>query len=231
MTVFNSGTGDRLYQAAIEAKTRKVITRYTADGATWSAWSVDASSMKAFGNVTMAVFNGRLYQAMRQFNALTPGVGKVWTRSTADGVTWSAWEYAGLKAKQPAALEVAAVNNQTRLYLAINSGGKVRTRYTANGEALVAGMQALGFRVFLDPAIQAPIIYTFHAPADPAYEFKRFYAEVRDRGFILYPGKLTQIETFRVGCIGAIGRNEMEQAVHAVALALQNLGIASGAPA
>ena len=133
MTVFNSGTGDRLYQAAIEAKTRKVITRYTADGATWSAWSVDASSMKAFGNVTMAVFNGRLYQAMRQFNALTPGVGKVWTRSTADGVTWSAWQYAGLKAKQPAALEVAAVNNQTRLYLAINSGGKVRTRYTANG--------------------------------------------------------------------------------------------------
>ena len=89
--------------------------------------------MKAFGNVTMAVFNGRLYQAMRQFNARTPGVGKVWTRSTADGVTWSAWEYAGLKAKQPAALEVAAVNNQTRLYLAINSGGKVRTRYTANG--------------------------------------------------------------------------------------------------
>ena len=133
MTVFNSGTGDRLYQTAIEAGTRKVITRYTSDGTTWSAWSVDASSMKAFGNVTMAVFNGRLYQAMRQFNALTPGVGKVWTRSTADGVTWSAWEYAGLKAKQPAALEVAAVNNQTRLYLAINSGGKVRTRYTANG--------------------------------------------------------------------------------------------------
>ena len=133
MTVFNPGTGDRLYQAAIEAGTRKVITRYTADGTTWSVWNVDASPMKAFGNVTMAVFNGRLYQAMRQFNALTPGVGKVWTRSTADGATWSAWEYAGLTAKQDAALEVAAVNNQTRLYLAINNGGKVRTRYTANG--------------------------------------------------------------------------------------------------
>ena len=49
--------------------------------------------------------------------------------------------------------------------------------------------------------------------------------------FGLYPGKLTQVETFRVGCIGAIGKVEMEQAVHAVALALQDMGIASGAPA
>ena len=51
------------------------------------------------------------------------------------------------------------------------------------------------------------------------------------RGFILYPGKLTQVETFRVGCIGAIGPNEMEQAVLAVAMALEDLGIASGEPA
>jgi len=58
---------------------------------------------------------------------------------------------------------------------------------------------------------------TFHAPADPRYEFKAFYAKVRDRGFILYPGKLTEVETFRVGCIGAIGPEEMQQAVHAIA--------------
>lgn len=44
-------------------------------------------------------------------------------------------------------------------------------------------------------------------------------------GFILYPGKLTQSETFRVGCIGAIGPNEMRQAVQAVALALQDMRI------
>ena len=50
-------------------------------------------------------------------------------------------------------------------------------------------------------------------------------------GFILYPGKLTQTETLRVGCIGAIGTAEMEQAVDAVALAMQELGIAHGVPA
>ena len=98
-------------------------------------------------------------------------------------------------------------------------------RYTANGAALVEGMRALGFRVFLDASIQAPIIYTFHAPADPAYEFKRFYAEVRDRGFVLYPGKLTQLETFRVGCIGAITPADMRGAVLAIGDALRAMGI------
>jgi glucosamine--fructose-6-phosphate aminotransferase (isomerizing) len=79
--------------------------------------------------------------------------------------------------------------------------------------------------------VQAPIIYTFHAPADPAYEFKRFYAEVRARGFILYPGKLTQLETFRVGCIGAIDASTMRGAVLAIADALKAMGVKTIAPA
>ncbi len=79
-------------------------------------------------------------------------------------------------------------------------------RYTENCAALVSGMRALGFRTFLPDALQAPIIVTFHSPPDPAYEFGEFYRRVRERGFILYPGKLTAVDTFRVGCIGAIGR-------------------------
>ncbi|WP_342617123.1 2-aminoethylphosphonate--pyruvate transaminase [Rhodoferax sp. GW822-FHT02A01] len=97
-------------------------------------------------------------------------------------------------------------------------------RYTSNCQTLVQGMQALGFQPFLEPAVQAPIIVTFHAPKVPGYVFKDFYAAVRERGFLLYPGKLTQIETFRVGCIGAIGSHEMQQAVHAIGLALRAMG-------
>ena len=104
-------------------------------------------------------------------------------------------------------------------------------RYSGNYRTLITGMARLGFRSFLDPTIQAPIIVTFHAPSHPKYDFKTFYAAVRARGFVLYPGKLTQVETFRVGCIGAIGSNEIEQAVHAVALALQDMGLASAASA
>jgi 2-aminoethylphosphonate-pyruvate transaminase len=72
---------------------------------------------------------------------------------------------------------------------------------------------------------------TFHAPADARYDFRRFYEAAKRHGFILYPGKLTQIETFRVGCIGAIGRNEMRQAVAAVADTLREMGIPDGTPA
>ena len=104
-------------------------------------------------------------------------------------------------------------------------------RYQSNCSTLVDGMAALGFKPFLDPAIQAPIIVTFHAPADPRYQFKTFYDIAKKNGFILYPGKLTQVETFRVGCIGAIGPVEMAQAVHAVALTLKEMGIASASPA
>lgn len=98
-------------------------------------------------------------------------------------------------------------------------------RYQDNCRTLVDGMQALGLKPFLKPQHQAPIIVTFHAPAHPAYDFRRFYAAAKQRGFMLYPGKLTTVETFRVGCIGAIGRLEMQQAVDAVGAALRELGI------
>jgi 2-aminoethylphosphonate-pyruvate transaminase len=97
-------------------------------------------------------------------------------------------------------------------------------RYTDNCRTLIDGMQALGFKPFLAPPLQAPIIVTFLAPGVPGYDFKALYAEVKRRGFILYPGKLTQVETFRVGCIGAIGPNEMRQAVQAVGDAMRALG-------
>jgi 2-aminoethylphosphonate-pyruvate transaminase len=104
-------------------------------------------------------------------------------------------------------------------------------RYTDNCGVLIDGLAELGFKPFLRPEIQAPIIVTFHAPASPNYDFKAFYQGAKKRGFILYPGKLTQLETFRVGCIGAIGRNEMMQAVAAVADTLREMNIPSGAPA
>ena len=106
-------------------------------------------------------------------------------------------------------------------------GGQVArgARYAANCATLIAGMKTLGFRPYLKPEVQAPIIVTFHAPADPAYDFKRFYAAVRDRGYILYPGKLTQVETFRIGCIGAIDSNELRNVVGAIADSMRGLGL------
>ncbi len=103
-------------------------------------------------------------------------------------------------------------------------------RYTENCAALVSGMRALGFKTFLPDELQAPIIVTFHSPPDPAYDFKEFYRRVRGRGFILYPGKLTAVDTFRVGCIGAIGADVLRSAVAAVAAVLNEMGVRRIAP-
>ena len=126
---------------------------------------------------------------------------------------------------------VAALSEAVTQY--VEEGGQPArlARYADNCRTLIDGMAALGFRPLLRAELQAPIIVTFHAPAHPAYDFRRFYEGAKARGFMLYPGKLTQIETFRVGCIGAIGRNEMNQAVQAVADTLREMGIPSGAPA
>ena len=103
-------------------------------------------------------------------------------------------------------------------------------RYRKNCDTLIEGMVALGFKPFLPRAIQAPVIVTFHAPGDANYAFKAFYDKVKARGYILYPGKLTQVETFRVGCIGAIDSNEMRNVVSAVAETLKEMGVKQVAP-
>jgi 2-aminoethylphosphonate-pyruvate transaminase len=98
-------------------------------------------------------------------------------------------------------------------------------RYANNCQVLLDDMAKLGLRSFLPAAIQAPIIVTFHAPKDPRYQFKEFYERVKAKGFILYPGKLTQVDTFRVGCIGHVNAPEMRAAVAAVAQVLQEMQV------
>lgn len=98
-------------------------------------------------------------------------------------------------------------------------------RYAQNCQTLLDGMAAIGLRSFLPAEIQAPIIVTFHAPDNARYQFKDFYERVKAKGFILYPGKLTQVETFRVGCIGVVGPAGMQAAVDAVAQVLREMEV------
>jgi 2-aminoethylphosphonate-pyruvate transaminase len=98
-------------------------------------------------------------------------------------------------------------------------------RYQANCDALTQGMARLGLRPYVPAQAQAPIIVTFHAPEHAAYDFQAFYQGVRERGFILYPGKLTQIETFRVGCVGALKPQDMLHVVEAIASTLIAMGV------
>ena len=125
---------------------------------------------------------------------------------------------------------IAALRSAMDQYHAQGGQAARLRRYAENCDALVSEMRALGFKTFLPDALQAPIIVTFYAPADPAYDFSEFYRRVRERGFILYPGKLTAVDTFRVGCIGAIGSDTLRDAVRAVAAALREMGVRRLAP-
>jgi 2-aminoethylphosphonate-pyruvate transaminase len=120
---------------------------------------------------------------------------------------------------------LAALHAAISQYKAQGGLNARRARYTENCAALISGMRALGFKTFLPDELQAPIIVTFHAPPDPRYRFPEFYRRVRERGFILYPGKLTAVETFRVGCIGAIGPDTLRRAVAAIAETVREMGV------
>ena len=137
----------------------------------------------------------------------------------------SQWRYT------PPTHVVAAFRSALDQFIAEGGTAARGARYRRNCDTLLEGMAALGFKSFVPRNVQAPVIATFHAPADPAYDFKAFYEKVRARGYILYPGKLTQVETFRVGCIGAIDANEMRNVVSAVAETLKEMGIRHTAPA
>lgn len=118
---------------------------------------------------------------------------------------------------------VAAFDRAIEQFLAEGGREARGARYASNCRTLVDGLRALGIKPFLPAAVQAPIIVTFHAPASPNYEFKRFYNAVKARGYILYPGKLTTLETFRVGCMGQLGDRGMAGAIEAVAAVLAEM--------
>ena len=101
-----------------------------------------------------------------------------------------------------------------------------RRRYEENCRALVEGMRSLGFQTLLPDELQAPIIATFLMPGDESFIFLEFYNRLNDLGYVIYPGKLTNRESFRIGCIGHFGADDMREAVAAVRQVLQEMDCA-----
>lgn len=103
-------------------------------------------------------------------------------------------------------------------------------RYERNRDVMVQGMRELGFQTLLDNRWLSPIIVTFFCPSDKKFVFERFYELMKDKGFIIYPGKLTVVDSFRIGCIGQMDEHVMRQVVTAAKNALAEMGVASAAP-
>jgi len=98
-------------------------------------------------------------------------------------------------------------------------------RYAENCRVLIDGMRDLGFQPLLGDNLQAPIIVTFRMPADPNFKFQAFYDALKERGYVIYPGKLTVADSFRIGCIGRLYPDHMRGALGAIRDILDDMGV------
>ena len=143
------------------------------------------------------------------------------------------WEYmnrTGQWRYTPPTHVVAAFLEAVRLYESEGGRAGRLARYVANRDTMVEGMRALGFETLLRDRWLSPIIVTFFNPADPAFDFARFYELMKAAGFIIYPGKLTRVDSFRIGCIGRMDAPVMREVVDAAGAALTEMGVQSAAP-
>jgi 2-aminoethylphosphonate-pyruvate transaminase len=110
----------------------------------------------------------------------------------------------------------------------LRAQGGVRGRaahYQRNQKTLVAGMRRLGFSEYLRPEDQGYIITSFHYPVDPRFDFGDFYQRLSDRGFVIYPGKVSNADCFRIGTIGRIQVQDVRDLLAAIEQTLKEMNI------
>lgn len=204
-------------------------------------------SMSAFGAIPLEVGKIRYEAMVSSANKCiegVPGFGFVIARKSelekAKGnshslsldihAQWAAMEKTGQWRFTPPTHVVAAFLEALRMHEAEGGVAARGARYMRNRDVMVEGMRQLGFETLLSDRWLSPIIVTFFCPADKNFVFERFYELMKDKGFIIYPGKLTVVDSFRVGCIGRMDENVMRRVVEAARQSLAEMGVASAAP-
>ncbi len=148
--------------------------------------------------------------------ALEKAKGHARTLSLALYEQWAALEASGQFRFTPPTLSLMAFR-QALKELEEEGGINARAnRYKKNKEVLDQGMAALGFKQYLDPAIQGHIITSFLYPEDPNFNFENFYNQLNKRGFVIYPGKLSKTDAFRIGNIGHLFPTDVTALIAAV---------------
>lgn len=98
-------------------------------------------------------------------------------------------------------------------------------RYRANRNVLLTGLRRIGFREYLAPELQSDIITSFRYPEDPGFRFPEFYRLLAERGMVIYPGKVSHADCFRIGTIGRISSDQVEALISAIENVLEQMGI------
>ena len=98
-------------------------------------------------------------------------------------------------------------------------------RYRRNYETLVAGMRSLGFEEYLPRERQGYIITSFRYPKHERFSFEAFYSALNNKGYVIYPGKVSNADCFRIGNIGRIFESDVRDLLRAIAETLGELGV------
>jgi len=130
---------------------------------------------------------------------------------------WCGFEADGQWRFTPPVQIVAGLVEALRLLEAEGGSAARLSRYRRRFERLVAGLEALGYRLYLERTLQSPIIATFVPPDGQPFDFMGLYDRLAMRGLVIYPGKLTEVETFRIGCIGALRDSDFDDLIKAMA--------------
>jgi 2-aminoethylphosphonate-pyruvate transaminase len=162
-------------------------------------------------------------------SALTAAAGCSHSLSLDLHAQWAHMNQSGQWRYTPPTHVVAAFLAALEQYASEGVAGR-GARYARNRDVLVAGMRELGFATLLPDRWLSPIIVTFFSPAHPNFGFARFYELMKRQGFIIYPGKLTAVDSFRIGCIGQLDASVMQQVVEASRAALAEMQVPDAAP-
>ena len=129
---------------------------------------------------------------------------------------WDAMEKGHGKWRFTSPTHVVRAFKQAMDELAAEGGVEARhARYCRNHDVLVEGMRSLGFKTLLKDEVQSPVITSFLYP-DKEFDFKKFYHQLKEKGFVIYPGKISQADTFRIGNIGDVFPEDFSRLIEAI---------------
>lgn len=230
----STGTLNPVDDIARITKTR--LRKFLLDAvSTFGAFDLDA---KRLGYEALATSPNKCFEGVpgcamivAPMDALRAAAGNAQSHSLDLADQWAQFEATGQWRFTPPTFVMAALDEALRLHEAEGGSPARLDRYRRNHLALAEAMEGLGFVPLVPRAHQAPVVISYRDPADPRFDFERFYGRLRELGFVIYPGHLTETPTFRVACIGALSVADMHDLAEAIRQVCDEMGVTDFAPA
>ncbi|MFT6562127.1 MAG: 2-aminoethylphosphonate-pyruvate transaminase [Limisphaerales bacterium] len=200
-------------------------------------------AMSSFGGIPMSMESTGAHYLISSANKCiqgVPGFGFVvadratlggtegWARSHSLDLLdqWREMEANGGKWRFTSPTHVVSAFSQALDELETEGGIDTRhTRYIANQKTMVKGMRDIGFRTLIEDEVQSPIITSFYYPDSAGFDFQKLYDALKSRGFVIYPGKVSHAQCFRIGSIGDVHPSDMIKLIGHVSEVINEMGI------